>query len=150
MTIIRGCLLSLLSSLWLGCAGDEPLSPGEAATDVAIALCDWIDECGQWEFECGEDGCTASQVAITEAECVADRQLDDFEDVECGDLASDQVALVDDCIDGLVARDCVTQAEIDAYLDALESGEDVEEPGSEIPDACLELDAVFVDCLGGQ
>lgn len=151
MIISRAGLLAAFASL-LACGGgdDDPVSPQEAATEVANAVCDWIEECGQWQIDCDEEECTATLVDVSRAECVADRRLDELAELECGDLTSEQRDLVGDCVDGLAARACVSQDQIDEYLAALERDEAPDEPGAPIPEPCAELEDVIAACSNGQ
>lgn len=148
LKLSRAILLSGLASLGFACGGGDGVSPEEAASEVTDAMCEWIGQCGQWEIDCSGDPetCAATLVEVPHAECVTDRELD-FAGVECGDLTADEEALVDDCVAGLVARACITQAQVDAYLEALAKGEQPEEPGEAPPAACVELEEVLVECL---
>jgi hypothetical protein len=147
MTRIKLITMTALACLWIGCGGDDRVSPAAAADQVASALCDWLEECGQWEIRCDDgDGCTADRVEVDRADCIADRALQGLDDGDCGDLTDEQVALLDECVDGLAARACITQADIDAYLVALERGDAPDEPGEPTPAACLDLEDLFAEC----
>jgi len=146
--LARAIFWSGLASLGFACSGGGGVSPEEAASEVTDAVCDWIGQCGQWEIHCSGDPetCAAALVEVSHAECVAERELD-FSGVECGDLTGDEEALVDECVAELTARDCITPAQVDAYLEALANGEQPEEPGQVPPAACVELEEVLVECL---
>lgn len=147
MPSTRSWLLCALSLLLVACGSDEaPIAPREAADDLTAAACDWVEECGQWVVDCAEDGCVAELVAVDRIECEIDRAIDGLDEATCGDLTADEQDLLDECTDGLRARACVTQAEIDAYVAALEAGEQPDDPGEPAPAACDAIADVLLAC----
>jgi len=149
MIVHRAWLVPAFFCFWIACGADEEdgaASPADAAAEVTGAMCDWIGECGQWQFDCDETGCTADLLDTSRAECVADRTLDGLDQADCADLTASEQQQLDSCIDGLASRPCVTQSEVDAYLAALEAGEEPDLPGEPAPAACDELAEVFVAC----
>lgn len=147
MPSARSWFLPGFSLLLLACGSEEgPLAPREAAQEITAAACDWVEECGQWVVDCGEDGCSAELVDLSRAECEIDRTIDGLDEATCADLDDDEAALLAECVDGLRARPCVTQDEIDAYAAALEAGELPDDPGLPAPTACDEITDVLVAC----
>ena len=148
MSFARSCLLLAVSSLWLACGSEEePLAPSDAAQEMTAAACDWVQECGQWVVDCtSEDECTAELVDVDRAGCEIDRAIDGLDGAPCDDLTAEEEDLLAECADGLRARPCVTQAEIDAYVAALEAGELPEDPGQPAPEACDVIAEVLFAC----
>lgn len=136
----------------VGCGGDgvtikgnDPVADGRAVTD---AVCEWQAECGTWEVNCSGSPlqCTATRVAITFQECESEELEDITSDFTCaGDLSASEKQLVEDCVNDIVDSGCVTQAEMDAYLDAIERGEDPNPPGDP-PAECETLENIFERC----
>ena len=149
MLVTRAWILFVALCLLVACgAGEDSVSPQEAAAEVASAQCAWVDQCGQWELDCGEEAgdCSATLVDVTRAQCMAERELDDLTGADCSDLTAPERALVDDCVSGVAARPCVTQADVDAYLAALANGDEPDGPGAPAPEACAQLADVFAGC----
>ena len=147
MPSMRAWLLPALLLLCPACGSDEaPLAPREAADEVTAAACDWVEECGQWVVDCAEDGCTAELVDVDRVECEVDRTIDGLDEAACGDLTADEEELLGECVDGLRGRACVTRAEIDEYVAALEAGEQPDDPGEPAPAACDAVAEVLLAC----
>lgn len=147
MPSTRPWLIPALSLLVLACGSEEgPVAPREAADEVTAAACDWVEECGQWVVDCAEDGCTAELVDVDRLECEIDRTIDGLDEASCGDLTADEQELLGECVDGLRSRACVTQAEIDEFVAALEAGEQPQDPGEPAPAACDEIAEVLLAC----
>jgi hypothetical protein len=147
MPSTRPWLVPALSLLWLACGSDGgAVAPNDAADEVTAAVCDWVEECGQWVVDCAEDDCTAELVDVGRVECEIDRTIDGLDEATCGDLTADEEDLLGECVDGLRARACVTQAEIDEFVAALEAGEQPEDPGQPAPAACDAIADVLIAC----
>jgi hypothetical protein len=151
-------LLAVLLSL-VACGGDDDgvnLSgdtPDEAAGEIADATCQRLVECGGWDFEIETDdngditACTPIQEDVDHAACVADQRAEILDDLECAMPTDDELAQIAECINDVIAADCVTEEELQAYCDALLSGEDPPEPG-EAPSSCDALDTILEGCQG--
>ena len=147
MPSTRPWLIPALSLLVLACGSDEgSVAPRDAADEVTAAACDWVEECGQWVVDCAEDGCTAELVEVDRATCEVDRTIDGLDEVTCDDLTADEQDLLGECVDGLRSRACVTQTEIDAFVAALEDGEQPDDPGEPAPAACDAIADVLLAC----
>lgn len=125
--------------------GNDPQADGRA---VADAVCEWESECGEWDIECSGTpvNCTATKVAVSFQECQAEEVPDITADFMCaGDLSAAEVQLVEDCVNKLVDTSCITQAEIDAYIAAVEAGQ---EPMDlrDTPPECEMLEPIFERC----
>ena len=147
MPSTRPWLLPALSLLWLACGSEEgSIAPRDAAQEVTDAACDWVQECGQWVVDCADEGCTAELVEVDRTTCEIDRTIDGLDGTTCDELTADEEELLGECVDGLRARACVSQAEIDAYLAALDAGEQPEDPGEPAPAACEAIADVLLAC----
>lgn len=125
-------------------------SPEEAADEVADAICSWTAECGEASVECGGSGsgditCTGTIEDVSFAECFDELHPEMLADFRCADLTPDQEALVNDCINAMVANPCITMSDLDAYTAAIERGEDPAWP-IETPPECEALDDIFDGC----
>lgn len=138
------------------CGGDGAASvdivgkpPAEQAEIVADALCDAIVTCGQPNFEFTQEGetliCTATIEEADYAECVAEEEPDILADLEACDLTAEEEQTVQSCLNAQLAQPCVTQAQLDAYCDEVEAGNEPEWPVP-IPESCEETDAIFESC----
>ena len=154
--------LVLLSSLLLiaSACGDshgiDPIdvsgaTPEQAADDVADAFCSWQAKCGTVTVECsgpvdGEPTCTGEIQETDFQACFDELRADVLEDLRCRELSADETRTVNACINKMITNACVTRAELDAYLEALEAGEDDAEELIEVPAECEAVEAIFEGC----
>jgi hypothetical protein len=156
----RSWPIALLALLVLhpACGGDDGVdlvgdSPDEAADEIASATCDRQVECDGWDFdvETDENGevtaCAAVQHDVDHDTCISDTRVAFTAVLECAMPTDDELADLGDCINDLVAQDCVTEEDIQAFCDALLAGDDPPEPG-ERPASCDVLDAITEGCSG--
>lgn len=125
-------------------------APEDAADEVVDSVCSWMSACGEVEIECGgssagDTTCTGTLADVSYAECYDELHPELLADFRCVDLTPAQEALVNDCINGLVSQECMTEEELDAYVAAIERGEDPPDP-YDIPPECESLDDVFGPC----
>lgn len=147
MPTTRRWLLPALSLLLLACGSeDAPVAPRDAADELTAAACDWVEECGQWVVDCAEEGCTAELVDVERIDCEIERAIDGLDGATCDDLTAGEQELLGECVDGLRSRACVTQAEIDEYVAALERGDQPDDPGQPAPAACDAIADVLLAC----
>ncbi len=130
------------------------LSDQAAADHIADTMCKHMEVCPQATFECsstpdGPTTCTGELVSMTYNECYQDLQPDIQEDLEQVELTADQEQLVNDCVNGMLAQDCMTQAELDEIVDAMNRGEDPDW-GEDYPAACEEMDQIFGDEINAE
>ena len=116
-------------------------------------LCARVAECGEWEVTCvdnEEDGldCAVTLVDVTYDECVSEVEPEFRESLECVELTSEQEGQMNDCINRLAGRACISQAEMDAYIAAVEAGEDPVPPGGKPPASCEQIVPVLEACEG--
>jgi len=146
-------ILAFAFVVFVGCGGDsvsiegnDPVADGQTVTD---AVCEWQAECGDWEIACSGTpvDCTATRETVTFAECRAEELQDITADFTCaGDLSASERTLVENCVNKVIDRPCITQAEMDAFIAAIERGEDPTPPGGETPAECEMLDSIFERC----
>ena len=157
MTKLSTSLLPLLLALPLAaCGGDDEVdivgdSPEEAAAELADAICEQNAECGQFDISCSgnDDGsfdCTVTHEEVTYDSCVAELEPEIRADLECADPTDAQAAQINDCINALLERSCVSEEEMQEYVDAIERGEDPVPPGGAEPVACEVLEDAFESC----
>jgi len=155
--IAVAAVLSLMSA----CGGDEDGvdlsgdSPDEAADEIANATCERQVECGGWDFDIETDdngdvtACTPVQEDVDHDSCVADQQASYTAILECAMLSDDELGQLGDCINDIIAEDCITEEDVQAFCDALLAGDDPPEPGDESPASCDVLDTILEGCSGG-
>jgi len=135
---------------------DEPLrvnisglSDQAAAEHIADTMCQQMAVCGQASFECSSSGpggdppvCSGELTFVTYNECYQEIHPDILADLEQVELTPAQEQLVNDCMNGMLARNCMTQADVDEIVDALNRGE---EPDWEedLPASCDQMEEIF-------
>ena len=115
--------------------------PAEAAAEIADAICDQIVECGEVNFDCTFNQETQMVDCVgtieegpTHADCVAEEEPDILADLEACELTTEEQQLVEDCLNEQLAASCVTQEELDAWLEEVEMGS--EEPLRPLSETC--------------
>jgi hypothetical protein len=131
-------------SLQVNIAG---LTDEAAAEHIADTLCQHMAVCPQATFECSStsDGptvCSGELDYMTYSECYQEIKPDILEDLEQVELTVAQEQLVNNCVNGMIAQDCMTQAELDEIVDAMNRGEEPD-LGEDYPAACEEMDQIF-------
>lgn len=130
-------------------------TPEQQAETIADALCDKQVECRQATIDCETDpetqmlDCTGTFEDVDYDECVADNEPGILADFQNCELTAEEEAIVEDCVNALLAQPCISQAELDAYIAEIEAGNEPEEP-REYPEACVETDAIFEACSTPQ
>lgn len=149
--------LSALLFLSAACGGDDDEvdlvgdTPEEAADEIADATCGKRVDCGDWsvQLEIDENGevtaCTPMHADVDLDACLAENRLDALEDLECAMPTDEELGQIGDCINDLVAQDCLSEDDVQAYCDAIVAGEDPEDPGA-VPPSCDALDAILEGC----
>lgn len=125
--------------------GNDPVADGQAVTD---AVCEWQAECGDWDISCSGTpvDCTATRKNVSFQECQTEELQDITADFMCaGDLSASEKKLIEDCVNKIVDTACLTQAEVDAYLAAIEAGQDPMDL-RESPPECEMLEPIFERC----
>lgn len=142
------------------CGGDDDGvdlsgdSPDEAAGEIANATCDHQVECGGWDSDIETDendnviACTPVQEEVEHDSCVSEQRASYTEILECAMLTDDELGQLGDCINDLVAQDCITEEDILAFCDALLAGDDPPDPG-EAPASCDVLGTILEGCSAG-
>ncbi|HUH05585.1 MAG TPA: hypothetical protein VML75_26505 [Kofleriaceae bacterium] len=128
--------------------GDK--TPEVASAEIADAICDEQVECGEIDIECmsteaGLD-CTGTIEPVDYNACYAELQPDIQSDLAACDLTDAEKTTVEDCLNALLARPCITQSELDAYVAAIEAGDETATLGEPIPASCEQVDAIFENC----
>jgi hypothetical protein len=154
----RWCVaLSAVLFLSAACGGgDDEVdlvgdTPEEAADEIADATCEKRVDCGDWsvELEIDENGdvtsCTPMHIDVDFEACVTENRLDALEDLECAMPTDEELGQIGDCINDVVAQDCLSEDQVQAYCDAIVAGEDPEDPGA-TPASCDALDAILEGC----
>jgi len=123
------------------------LSDPAAAEHLADTMCQHWETCGQASFECSSsvDGptvCTGEVVFQDYNECYQEVHPDILDDLEQVELTAAEEQLVNDCVNAMLAQKCLTQADVDEIVDAMNRGE---EPDWEedMPAACAEMEQIF-------
>ncbi len=152
-------ILAIVASVGIhagACNEDDPLrvnisglSDQAAADHIADTMCKHMEACPQAVFECSStpDGpatCSGELEYITYNECYQDVHPDILENLEQVELTVAQEQLVNDCINGMIAQDCMPQAELDDIVDAMNRGEEPEWE-DDYPAACEQVDKIFSD-----
>lgn len=152
-------LCALFLSMSAACGGDDDGvdlvgdTPDEAADEIANATCDRKIECGNWNYELTLDensditACTPFQEDEDRNGCVSETRAEIREDLECAEPTDEELGQLSDCVNDIVAQDCVTEKDLQVFCDALLAGEDPAEPG-EPPPSCDVLDSILADCDG--
>lgn len=125
------------------------LSDQAAADHIADTMCRHMETCGQATFECSSSGpggdpplCSGEVIYPEYNECYQEIQPDILDDLEQVDLTAAQEQLVNDCVNAMVAQDCLTQSDVDEIVDAMNRGEEPDW-GEDYPAACEQMDEIF-------
>lgn len=117
------------AALLLGCNGGVSTvgkTPEEAGQEIANELCARAESCGTTHIDCASDGttttCTGSIEPVTQAECLDGAPAAFTEAVTRADAAGVDRADLDACINAMLGQGCITQAELDAYLEKVNAG----------------------------
>lgn len=133
--------------------GATPEQATEIVTDVICAktaACGTIlascTPCSVEEPDC-ELVCTVEHRPTTEAECIDDVQEDLERGFGCEALTSEEVALIDDCLEAVPDTECPSVEEVEAWVDGGRVGRDPREP----IEACdLLRDDIRYRCSDGE
>jgi hypothetical protein len=140
------------------CGGDDDGvdvvgdTPQEAAEEITNATCDKLVECGTWNLDLEFDdqgnvtSCTPTHMDVDKDACVAEDLSDVQEELECAMPTDDEAEMINACINDLLDQDCISEEEVNAICDALENGEEPEEPA--VPASCDAIEAIFEGCGG--
>lgn len=126
-------------------AGQSAEEAAEISTDVA---CDYAARCGHYSVSCSDcvgDGCVGCFVEHTEVEygaCTAELGPDFETGFACEELTPEEEALVDECLHSVVDAPCVSQEEVEAWV----NGGGGEDPRT-ISDACDLLEEIRYRCF---
>lgn len=127
-------------------------TPQEASADIAEAICEQNAECGGVSIDCSstENGldCTSTIEPVVYTECYAELQPEIQQDLTDCNLTDAQKGTVETCLNALLDRPCFTQGEIDAYIAAVEAGDETASLGEPPPPECEQVDAIFESCGG--
>jgi hypothetical protein len=153
-------VLTFMGALLLaGCSDDDSgggssidivgKSPEAQADLLTSALCRRAAACGSVTIECHTTDtttdCTWSIDPVSYDTCYADTYSEVYDDLGGCGLTAEQEGIVGDCINATTAQACITQAELDAYVAAIEAGdEDVELRPA--PQVCVQADPIFERC----
>jgi hypothetical protein len=111
----------------------EGKSGEEAARLVADRVCEREVRCGQPTVECSGGGsaggmttgtrCTGQIAPVTAADCFDDVFGDLSEVLSCKPISMAEATLIRACFEPLIARACLTQADVDQAARMQESGQ---------------------------
>jgi hypothetical protein len=126
-------------------------TPQQGAAAVASAVCGHAASCGDPFLECGggtggTTTCTGGIRPVNGAECSGDAQGDLEELLSCPSLTAAQKDTMELCFDALVARPCLTQADVDALARRAETSPDVAANPFPRPPECAFLSEGFPGC----
>jgi hypothetical protein len=127
-------------------------TPEEAAAEVADAICDQIQECGEVSVDCTFNQetqmleCVGTiEEAGPHADCVAEEEPDILADLQACELTDEEMQLGEDCINAQLAQPCITQEELDEYVAETEAGNEPP-PLRDLPPECEEFFAIIEAC----
>ena len=151
---------SLALLLFCACGGDDDGvdlvgdTPDQAADEIATATCDRRAECEGWNYELMFDGegnvvdCNPIIDEVDRDACVSETRADIREDFECAMPTDDELDQIDDCINDIIAQDCLGEEDIQAFCDDLLEDGEADEPG-EAPASCEVLETILEGCDDG-
>ncbi len=119
-----------------------------AAETIADTMCEHYETCGQASFSCssspnGQDPvCTGELEYMDYDECYQEVKPDILDDLEQVELTAAEEQLVNSCINAMVAQPCMTQADVDDMVEAMNNGEEPDWD-DEIPVECEQLEQIF-------
>jgi len=131
----------------LSLVGKTPAAQAEA---VSKKVCQHAAQCGSVEIECspGMDGpstCTGAIEAVDFDTCMEDRVPEGTAMLEACALTDEELRKIEACVNAMYGAPCITAAELDAYITALNDGDEPEPLGDE-PAECTEIEDIFRNC----
>ena len=156
LNVIVSC--GIIALAWGGCNPDpisrpivdiRGLSDADAADDIADAICSQAVECGVATYSCsssseGGEVCEGTVETVSYADCYVEVNEEIYEDLQGVELSEGEMEIVNGCVNAMVANDCVTQAQVDANVAAMNSGDDPDFEET-IPVECAQIDKIFGD-----
>lgn len=142
--------------LAVACGGDSSISivgqpPEQQADTLADASCDAQVECGEVNFDFGTDPETQMPTCVATIEdadyeaCIDETRPEIYETLSTCELSAEDEQVIQDCFNAQLALPCISQAQLDAYCDEIEAGNEPESPG-ETPAVCEEMFAIIEAC----
>jgi hypothetical protein len=124
-------------------------SPSDGAQAAAAAICERDARCGTVSISCtggttASTKCSAEFVYPVEADCISQRKPAIERLLGCAALTTAQIEMIKQCIDALVARACVTQAQADALV--MSAMESMSLPPDPPPAECTFLEEPIPGC----
>jgi hypothetical protein len=125
--------------------------PAEQAAEIADAICDQLVECGEVAVDCTFNQetqmieCVGTIEDVDHAACVGENEPDILADLEACELTAEEEQLGEDCINAQLAQPCVTQEELDEYIEETEMGNEPP-PLRDLPESCEEFFAIIEAC----
>ena len=129
-------------------------SPDQAADEIATETCERRTECEGWNYELMFDGegnvvdCNPILDPVDRDACISETRADIREDLECAMPSDDELEQIADCVNDIIAQDCLTEEDIQAFCDDLLDDGEADEPG-ESPPSCAALEVIFEGCGNG-
>lgn len=119
--------------------------PEVAAAEIADAYCDLQVECGEVTITCDAESCVGTIEDVEYAACYSEAEADFLANIESCDLTAEEEQAAEDCANALLAQPCITQAELDAYVDEINAGNEPEFP-RQPPAVCEGVEVLFEGC----
>src|SRR5688500_14756236 len=151
---MRTTLGLVVVAVLVGCGGDASVSivgdtPEQQAEELATALCELQEECGEAHIRCtstnGTVDCTATIEPSPFAACYAEERVEILADLQACNLTLAQQPTVEDCINLSLNAACVTQEELDKQVADFEAGREPQNTRI-VPPVCVEMAAIFEAC----
>lgn len=124
-------------------------SPSEASQEAATAICNKSARCGIVDISCtgGTDAATQCSATISHPDattCIAQKQPSLEKILSCPALTTSEIRTVEQCVDAIVAKPCVTQSEADSL--AMTAQETMTLPPDLPPAECAPLEKPIPGC----
>ncbi len=123
------------------------LTDQQAAEVVSDSMCTKMAQCPAEECECSATPdspavCTCQIVYSDEAECAEDMYDEILDDFQSANLSDEDKQLVNDCVNAYKDTPCLTEAQVQANIDAIQADEDPPYE-HEIPVECEQMMELF-------
>jgi len=132
----------------LSLVGKTPAAQAEA---VATLVCERESRCGEVAIDCvypqrGPRHCQGNIRTTDFAECKEARVAEGIAQLEACALTDSELRLVETCVNAVASEPCITEAALQAYIDALNAGDDDPAPLGVQPEECDEVEGLFKNC----
>lgn len=120
----------------------------EQSDVIAEAMCTKMAQCPFTEYSCtaqpgGPEQCTGEIIRISETSCIEEMKEEILEDLDEVDITPEVEQAINDCLNAYAAQECLTEAQLQANIDAVEAGGEPPYEQEMVPECVEMVDLLF-------